>query len=123
MNKTYLGRSIRAVSDDNVAASIMGISVNWTYGLAMGLALATAAIAGVVVGMPWTFYPTTGASYLIIAFGVVVIGGMSSMTGTLVAGLIFGLAQVMGGSNYGVLIAYVVLIVMLAVRPQGLFSK
>ncbi|NTV89825.1 MAG: branched-chain amino acid ABC transporter permease [Clostridiales bacterium] len=123
MKKTYIGRSIRATSDDTVAASLMGVNVRKTFGIAMGIALATAAIAGVVVGMPWTFYPTTGSSYLIIAFGVVVIGGMSSIRGTLVAGLIFGLAQVLGGSNYGMLIGYVVLLLMLAVRPQGLFSK
>ncbi len=123
MKKTYVGRSIRAVSDDNVAASLMGVNVRATYGIAMGIALATAAIAGLVVGMPWTFYPTTGSNYLIIAFGVVVIGGMSSIRGTLVAGLIFGLAQVLGGSNYGMLIGYVALLLMLAVRPQGLFSK
>jgi len=53
----------------------------------------------------------------------VVIGGMGSIPGTLVAGLVFGLAQVIGGANYGMFISYIVLLVMLAVRPQGLFSK
>jgi branched-chain amino acid transport system permease protein len=123
MKRTYMGKSIRATSDDKVAATLMGVNVRSTYGVAMGIALVTAAIAGVVVGMPWTFYPTTGSSYLIIAFGVVVIGGMGSIMGTLVAGLIFGLAQVIGGSNYGLLLGYAVLLIMLAVRPQGLFSK
>ena len=73
--------------------------------------------------MRWTFYPSSGGDYLLIAFGVVVIGGMGSIPGTLVAGLIFGLAQVIGGANYGMLISYILLILMLAVRPQGLFSK
>lgn len=123
LKKTYIGRSIRATSDDKVAASLMGVNVRRIYGIAMGLALATAAIAGVMVGMVYPFYPSTGSSYLIIAFGVVVIGGMGSIMGTMVAGFIFGLAQVMGGSNYGLLIGYLVLIVMLAVRPQGLFAK
>ncbi|MGI6326861.1 MAG: branched-chain amino acid ABC transporter permease [Saccharofermentanales bacterium] len=123
LKKTYIGRSIRATSDDKVAAALMGVNVKQTYGIAMGLALATAAIAGTMVGMIYPFYPSTGSGYLIIAFGVVVIGGMGSITGTLVAGFIFGLAQVLGGSNYGLLIGYLVLIVMLAVRPQGLFAK
>lgn len=85
--------------------------------------MATAAIAGLCVGMRWTFYPSSGGEYLLIAFGVVVIGGMGSIPGTLVAGLVFGLAQVIGGANYGMFISYIVLLVMLAVRPQGLFSK
>ncbi len=123
MRKTYVGQSIRATSDDTVAAALMGVNIKRTYGLAMGIALGSAAIAGLCIGMPWTFYPTTGSSYLIIAFGVVVIGGMGSIRGTLVAGLVFGLAQVLGGTNYGTLCSYAVLLVMLVVRPQGLFSK
>ena len=122
LRKTYMGRAIRATSDDTVAASLMGVSVKKTYGVAMGIAMATAAIAGLCVGMRWTFYPSSGGEYLLIAF-VVVIGGMGSIPGTLVAGLVFGLAQVIGGANYGMFISYIVLLVMLAVRPQGLFSK
>lgn len=123
MKKTYIGQSIRATSDDKVAASLMGVNVKRTYGIAMGIALGTAALAGVAIGMPWTFYPSSGSQYLITAFGVVVIGGMGSIRGTLIAGLIFGLAQVLGGSNYGMLVGYGVLLIMLIVRPQGLFSK
>lgn len=123
LNKTYMGRSIRATSDDTQAASLMGVSVRKTYAIAMGIALATAAVAGLCIGLKWTFYASSGGSYLLIAFGVVVIGGMGSIPGTLVAGLVFGLAQVIGGANYGLLISYILLIIMLAVRPQGLFSK
>jgi branched-chain amino acid transport system permease protein len=123
LRKTYMGRAIRATSDDTTAAALMGVSVKKTYAIALGIAMATAAVAGLGVGMRWTFYPSSGGSYLLIAFGVVVIGGMGSIPGTLVAGLVFGLAQVIGGANYGQLISYILLIVMLAVRPQGLFSK
>lgn len=123
LNKTYMGRSIRATSDDTQAASLMGVSVKKTYAIAMGIALATAAVAGLCIGLKWTFYASSGGSYLLIAFGVVVIGGMGSIPGTLVAGLVFGLAQVIGGANYGLLVSYILLIIMLAVRPQGLFSK
>lgn len=123
LRKTYLGRAIRATSDDTAAASLMGVSVKKTYAIALGIAMATAAVAGLAVGMQWTYYPSSGGNYLLIAFGVVVIGGMGSIPGTLVAGLIFGLFQVAGGANYGVLVSYILLIIMLAVRPQGLFSK
>lgn len=123
LRKTYMGRAIRATSDDTAAASLMGVSVKRTYAIALGIAMATAAVAGLGVGMRWTFYPSSGGSYLLIAFGVVVIGGMGSIPGTLVAGLVFGLAQVLGGAKYGQLVSYILLIAMLAVRPQGLFSK
>ena len=99
LKKTYLGRSIRATSDDTQAASLMGVNVNRTYAIAMGIAMATAAIAGMCVSMKWVYYPSSGGNYLLTAFGVVVIGGMGSIPGTLVAGLILGLAQVIGGAN------------------------
>ena len=123
LKKTYLGRSIRATSDDTQAASLMGVNVNRTYAIAMGIAMATAAIAGMCVSMKWVYYPSSGGNYLLTAFGVVVIGGMGSIPGTLIAGLILGLAQVIGGANYGQIIAYVLMVLFLAVRPQGLFSK
>ena len=123
LRKTYMGRSIRATSDDTQAASLMGVSVKRTYGIAMGIAMATAAIAGMCVAMKWVFYPSIGADYLLTAFGVVVIGGMGSIPGTMVAGVILGLAQVIGGANYGQLISYIIMVIFLAVRPQGLFSK
>lgn len=123
LRKTYMGRAIRATSDDTVAAALMGVSIKKSYAIAMGIAMATAAVAGLCVGMRWTFYPSSGGSYLLRAFGVVVIGGMGSIPGALVGGLVFGLAQAFGGANYGLLVSYIVLIIMLAVRPQGLFSK
>lgn len=123
LKKTYMGRSIRATSDDTQAASLMGVNVKRTYGIAMGIAMATAAIAGMCVAMKWVFYPSSGGDYLLTAFGVVVIGGMGSIPGTMVAGVILGLAQVIGGANYGQLISYIIMVIFLAVRPQGLFSK
>ena len=123
LRKTYLGRSIRATSDDTQAASLMGVSVKRTYGIAMGIAMATAAVAGLCVALKWTYYPSSGGSYLLTSFGVVVIGGMGSIPGALVAGFIFGIATVCGGANYGTLVGYIILIIFLAVRPQGLFNK
>ncbi len=127
LKHTYIGKSIRSVSDDNIAASLMGVSVNRTYGIAMGIATATAAISGIIIGTTFNFYPHTGSDYLLVSFGVVVIGGMGSIGGTLVGGLIFGLARILGsdlfGTNYQMMAGYVVLLLMLMIRPQGLFSK
>jgi branched-chain amino acid transport system permease protein len=97
------------------------------YIYAMCLAIVTTSIAGMLLGMTFPFYPTTGTQYLIIAFGVVVIGGMGSLTGTLIGGIILGLAQLVGanfiGPTYQQLIGFIVLLVILAIRPQGLLSK
>lgn len=123
MSKTYVGQSIRATSDDKVAAQLVGVNIKNVTAVAMGIALATAAVSGLTLGMPWPFYATSGSGYLLIAFGVVVLGGMGSMIGALVGGVIFGLAQVLGGSNWGVFISYIILLIFLAVRPQGLFKK
>lgn len=122
LNRTYVGRAIRAVSDDREAAMLSGVNVRRVYAVAMGVAMATAAVAGLCVGMKWTFYPSSGGQYLLIAFIVVVIGGMGSIPSTLLAGLAFGLAQVIGGANYGLLISYAMLLIALAVRPKGLLG-
>ena len=127
MKGTYTGRAIRATSDDTEAAQLAGVNIKSTFGVAMGISMMTAGVAGVFIGMLYNFYPYSGSSYLIIAFAVVVIGGIGSIYGTIAAGIIFGLAQVVGGSlagsEYQQLIGYVVLLVMLVVRPQGLFQK
>jgi branched-chain amino acid transport system permease protein len=127
MRGTYMGRAIRATSDDTEAAQLMGVNIKSTFGIAMGIAMMTAGVSGVFIGMLFNFYPSSGSSYLIIAFAVVVIGGIGSIYGTLAAGIIFGLAQVVGGfvfgSQYQQLIGYIVLLIMLVVRPQGLFRK
>jgi branched-chain amino acid transport system permease protein len=124
--RTYMGRAIRAASDDETAAQLMGVNTKNIYAKAMGIAMMTAAVAGVLVGMTFTFYPHTGPQYLIIAFGVVVIGGLGSMKGTLLGGLILAVSQLLGaqffGPGYQLFCGYVVLLIVLAVRPQGIFG-
>ena len=124
MQKTNFGRSIRATSNDTMAAELMGVNTKRAYSYAMIIAMVTAAIAGALVGSTFTFNPASGTSYLIIAFGVVVIGGMGSLIGTLLGGVVLGVAQLLGGYFFGsgvqMLVAYIVLLVILAVRPNGL---
>ena len=123
LNRSHTGRAIRATADDPVCASLSGVSVRRIYAIAMGIAMATAAVAGLCVGMKWTFYASSGGSYLLISFVVVVIGGLGSVKGTLIAGLLFGMAQVIGGANYGLLISYVLLLLILVLKPKGLFGR
>ncbi|MBW2065817.1 MAG: branched-chain amino acid ABC transporter permease [Deltaproteobacteria bacterium] len=124
---TYMGRAIRAASDDEIAARLMGINTRKIYAYAMGIAMMTAGVAGVLVGMTFTFYPHTGPQYLIIAMGVMIIGGLGSMKGCLAGGLILALAQLLGahftGPGYQLLFGYGVLLFILGMRPQGLFGK
>lgn len=123
---TYFGRSIRATSDDASAAELMGVNTKRIYSYTMCLAMVSATIAGLLVGMTFVFYPSTGTQYLIIAFGVVVIGGMGSLMGTLVGGMILGLAQLLGayffGTGYQLLVGYLVLLILLTIKPEGLLS-
>jgi branched-chain amino acid transport system permease protein len=124
---TYLGKAIRAASDDEGAAELMGINAKRIYAWAMAIAGGTAAIAGVLVGMTFTFYPHTGPDYLIIAFGVVIIGGLGSLIGTFMGGLILGLAQILGahflGPGFQLISGYIILLAVLTFKPTGLFSR
>lgn len=126
MQKTNFGRSIRATSDDIMAAELMGVNTKLAYAAAMVIAMIVSTIAGTLVGSSFVFFPSSGTQYLIIAFGVVVIGGMGSLIGTLIGGIVLGLAQLLGGYFFGtnlqMAIAYIVLLIILAVRPNGLFA-
>jgi branched-chain amino acid transport system permease protein len=97
------------------------------YIYAMCLTMAATCVAGLLVGQTFVFYPSSGTQYLIIAFGVVVIGGMGSIFGTLIGGIILGLSQLLGanflGTPYQILTGYVVMLIILTLRPQGLLSK
>ena len=117
---------MRATSDDPEAASLMGIDNRHLYGLATAAALATVGLAGIFFGMRTQFSPTLGPSVLIFAFEAVIIGGLGSLWGTLAGGIVLGVAQTIGSQvqpAYGVLAGHMVFLLVLALRPQGLFPK
>jgi branched-chain amino acid transport system permease protein len=124
--KSYLGRAIRAASDDETAAKLMGVNSKIIYARAMGIANMTAGVAGVLVGMTFTFYPHTGSQYLFIAFGVAIIAGLGSMKGTFVAGIILAVAQLLGGHflgpGYQMISGHMILLIVLLVKPKGIFG-
>jgi branched-chain amino acid transport system permease protein len=126
LQKTNFGRSIRATSNDTMAAELMGVNTTRAYVYAMVIAMGIASLAGTLIGSTFVFYPSSGTQYLIIAFGVVVIGGMGSIIGTLAGGIVLGVSQLLGGYLFGsgvqMLIAYIVLLFILALRPNGLFA-
>lgn len=118
LNHTYMGRAIRAAADDVEAAKLSGINIGKVFSVAMGVSAATAAIAGFCVSMKWTFYPSSGGRYLLIAFVIVVLGGLGDIKGTMLSGLLFGLIQVIGGANYGMLISYIFMIIVLVLNSR-----
>lgn len=127
LNRTYTGKAIRAASDDEGAAQLMGINTKMIYAVAMAIAIGTAAVAGVLIGTTFTFYPHTGPEYLIIAFGVVIVGGLGSLLGTFLGGLILGLSQLLGahflGPGFQLLAGYLILLIVMTFKPTGLFAK
>jgi branched-chain amino acid transport system permease protein len=123
---TRLGRALRAVADDPQTAQLMGIDHRRVYAVALGIALATVAVAGVFLGLRTTFTPSAGPSRLLFAFEAVVIGGLGNLWGTLVGGVILGVAQTAGArisTGGGVLAGHLVFLAVLAFRPRGLLSR
>ena len=127
MKKTDIGRAIRATSDNKRAAELMGVNTKVMFVVTMGIAMATATIAGYLVGSTFVFYSYSGSGYLIIAFGVVVIGGMGSLFGTLIGGILLGLVQLLGANFFGTgwqaLTGYVFMLIILAVLPNGILGS
>jgi branched-chain amino acid transport system permease protein len=126
MTRTRMGRAFRATSDNQRAAQLMGIDNRHLYGLAMAIALGIVGIAGIFIGIRTTFSPSVGPARLIFAYEAVIIGGLGSIWGTLVGGIVLGVAQVAGSQinpGWGVLAGHLVFLAVLAFRPSGLFSK
>jgi branched-chain amino acid transport system permease protein len=127
MDRTKMGRAFRAVSDDQEAARLMGIDTKHVWAVAMGVSLLIVSIGGVMMGIRTTFDPLLGSQRLIFAFESVIIGGMGSSWGTLLGGIILGLAQTLGaqafGSAWSILVGHLVFVIILAFRPQGFLAK
>lgn len=127
MKRTTFGRKVRAASIDPEAAGLVGINVNRTYAQVFALATAVAAIGGVLVGISFSVDPGAGMTWLLRAFTVVVIGGLGSITGTLYGGIIVGLVETFGahffGAQYRDVVVFGVLVIVLLVRPNGLFAR
>jgi branched-chain amino acid transport system permease protein len=124
--RTALGRAFRATSDDPVTASLMGIKPASIFAVATGLAMIVVTIAALYLGMRSNFDPTIGPARLIYAFEAVIIGGLGSLWGTLVGGIIIGVAQTLGAAvnpEWQILAGHVAFLVVLLVRPRGLFPR
>ena len=124
--RTALGRCFRAVSDSQDIAQLMGLNKAHVFGLAMALALAVVAIAGILLGMRTSFDPAIGGGRLIFGFEAVIIGGLGNLWGTLAGGIILGVAQTIGAKidpGFQILAGHIAFLIVLAVRPNGLFPR
>ena len=127
LSSSRYGRMIRAVADDREAAQLSGVDYRHVFGIAAAIAFGTVALAGIAYGMYSQFAPTTGTdTILLFAFAAVVIGGLGSLWGTLLGGVVLGVAQQLGAQiniSYEVLAGYLVLLAVLVFRPQGLTAR
>lgn len=124
--RTAIGRAFRATSDDATTASLMGIKPERVFATATGLALVVASIAALYLGMRANFDPSIGPARLIYAFEAVIIGGLGSLWGTLLGGVIIGVAQTVGAAinpEWQILAGHVTFLVVLLIRPRGLFPR
>ena len=124
--RTALGRAFRATADSQSVAQLMGLDNRHVFALAMALSLAVVAIAGVFLAVRANFDPAIGPARLIFGFEAVIIGGLGSLWGTFAGGIVLGVAQAIGAHinpGWQVLAGHVAFLVILAVRPEGLFPR
>lgn len=126
VRRSRLGRATRAVTQDRMAATLMGVSTHRMYSLSFGISIACTGLAGTLLMPIKAVYPTVGIQFTLVAFVIVVLGGMGSMQGALIGGLVIGLVESLAGfyisPAYQQLAYFVVFIVVLLARPQGLFG-
>jgi branched-chain amino acid transport system permease protein len=127
LSRSKYGRLIRAVADDKEAAQLAGADYRHVFGIAAAVAFATVTLGGIAYGMYSDLDPTTGTdTILLFAFAAVVIGGLGSLWGTLLGGVVLGVAQQIGAQiniSDEILAGYIVFLAVLVLRPQGLISR
>jgi branched-chain amino acid transport system permease protein len=127
LSRSRIGRAIVAVRMDREAAALMGVRVKNVYAVTFGLGALMAGVSGPLLAMIFPISPLSGPAYLGKAFVVCVLGGLGSVPGALVGGLALGLAESFGslwfGPEHATTLAFVLLIVILLVRPEGLLGR
>ncbi|WP_435741902.1 branched-chain amino acid ABC transporter permease [Nocardioides sp. SYSU DS0663] len=126
LKKTSFGMSIRAVSANSQGAALVGVNVGRVYALTFGIGAACVAVAGGLVAPFLSLTPAVGEEFTILAFVIVVLGGLGSVVGAMVGGLVIGLVQTVGAlylpGTGSLILVFAVFVMVLLFRPQGLFG-
>ncbi len=127
LKRTMIGKSIRAVTQDRAAARLMGINVERTFLITFGIGAALAGLAGVLLSPIYTLSPGIGGNFILAAFAVVVLGGLGSVAGAYLGGMIVGLVEALAGyyidPELKQAIWFLIFLAVLIVRPTGLFGQ
>jgi branched-chain amino acid transport system permease protein len=127
LHRTNLGRAIRACTQDREAAAILGVNFARIAYITFGLSILSAAVGGILYGYSSYFFPSLGIDFTIKAFAVIVLGGMGSIGGALMGGLLLGtvesLTSLYVGAQFSFAVSFFVLVATLIVKPSGLFGK
>jgi branched-chain amino acid transport system permease protein len=124
--RTALGRAFRATSDDAETAELMGIDNRHLYALGLAIAMIFTALAGVLMAIRTNFDPAAGPIRLIFAFEAVIIGGLGSLWGTLLGGMVLGIAQAIGAAlspTWQILAGHIAFLIILIIRPSVFFPR
>ena len=126
MTWTDTGKAIRAVAKEKLGAELAGIDVTHIYAMTFGIGTACVAIAACLLIPTYYVNPSAGNAFVLIAFTIVVLGGMGSVPGALIGGLVIGVVESLGGFFFGELLGqagiFLIFIAVLLVRPRGLFG-
>jgi branched-chain amino acid transport system permease protein len=124
---TMTGKAIRACADNNLGARIVGLNVKHLYALTFGLGSACVAAAGCMMVLLVDVTPLLGPAYTLLAFVIVIVGGLGSMTGALLGGILIGVSEAMAGlvitPSAKSMFSFALLILVLLFRPQGLLGR
>jgi branched-chain amino acid transport system permease protein len=126
---TRLGKSIRAASQNRMAARLVGIKISSVYALTFAISIAAASAAGVLFSLTQPIFPFMGLSFTLKAFAITAMSGLGNIRGTLLGSIVLGLIEssiatyIPGvGTNLGVIASFVILVIVLVFRPHGLFG-
>ena len=127
MERTRLGKAIKATSFDREAAGLVGVNVSRVYALTFGLGAGMAGMAGSLISVVYSFSPVVGATFTMKSFVVVVLGGLGSIPGAIIGGLILGIAENIASvaleAGYKDAISFILLVGILVFRPRGILGK
>jgi len=124
---TYVGKAMRAVTQDREAAKLMGVNVNRIGAITIGIGAALSGVAGVLMALIYAFYPAVQSLWIAKLYAIVIFGGMGSITGALLASMVLAIVEAVIGvyipTMWAYVVAYAILLATLFIRPKGLLGR